>query len=178
MPEASHPYDFIYGHHKSSVYVAVRDYNPRVDDLWADECDRLSLRLRADMGLDSASGNCSAAAQTVSSILLEFSGRERSATHVFEIGFDEKPFAAIAVRLGLLQDPDKGAVIICGFVGKQISPLPKPETVPVSAELFRVYQSALFLAFLAAWANRRGYSGKLKLAVTLLAKNASMVLNK
>lgn len=130
------------------------------------------------MGLDFAPANCSAAAETIGNILLEFSGRERSATHVFEVGFDGKPFAAIAVRLGLLQDTDKGAVIICGFVGKQISPLPKPEAVPVSAELFRVYQSALFLAFLAAWANRRGYSGKLKLAVTLLTKNASMVFVK
>jgi hypothetical protein len=168
-------YDFIYGHSKAQCHVAVRPFNARIDGLWVDECDRLARRLRKDVGVDCASSDCSAAAQTIDGILLEFVGSSLPATHVFEVGLSEKPFAAIAVRLGLLQDAEAGAVIICGFIGKQLSVLPKPETIPVPPELFRAYQSALFLAFLAGWASRRGYSSKLKLAVCLLAKNPSMV---
>jgi hypothetical protein len=167
------PYHFNYGK-PNSISLGVRPFNPRTDAVWAVECNRLARKLYADMGLDTPSANSSAAGATVRGILSEFAS-EFEPTHTFEVGASGIPFAAISVRLGLLQDPEAGAVIICGFIGKQLEALIRPETQPPSPEVYRVYQSTLFLSFLAGWANRRGYSGKLKMAVGLLSRNSGMV---
>lgn len=128
--------------------------------------------------MDSAPGGLTPAAASIRGILAEFASADIQPTHTFEARCDDKTFAAIAVRLAVLSQPESAAVIICGFVGNQLASLPKPESGPPSAEICRIYQSSLFLAFLAGWANRRGYSGKLKMAVGLLSRNSSMVRNK
>jgi hypothetical protein len=125
--------------------------------------------------MDAAPGGFTPAAATVRSILAEFASADIQPTHTFEARCNNKPFAAIAVRLAVLPEIESAAVVICGFVGNQLSNLPKPQSSSVPAEICRIYQSALFLAFLAGWASRRGYSGKLKMAVSLLSKNSSMV---
>lgn len=164
-----------YSYEHPAISVGVRDYNPRVDGIWAIECNRLSRKLQTDLGMDAAPGGFTPAAATVRGILAEFTSPDIQPTHTFEARCDDQPFAAIAVRLAVLPEPESAAVVICGFVGNQLANLPKPQPGCLTAEIARIYQSSLFLAFLAGWANRRGYSGKLKMAVGLLSKNSSMV---
>jgi hypothetical protein len=125
--------------------------------------------------MDAAPGGFTPAAASIRSILAEFTSADIEPTHTFEARCDDKPFAAIAVRLAVLPEAESAAVVICGFIGNQLANLPKPRSSSVPAEICRIYQSSLFLSFLAGWANRRGYSGKLKMAVGLLSKNSSMV---
>lgn len=167
-------YTTVHDNIPAGASVGVRTYRPTRDFVWAAECDRLSQRLSKDLRLESPPTGGEAAAALVRSLLAEFAP-DMGATHVFEVAIGGSAFAGIAVRMGLLQDPEEAAIVICGFCSKQLSVLTPPTKLPANPESFRAFQSALFLAFLAGWANRREYSSKLRLAATILAKNNGMV---